>query len=100
MTQATFTLCPHPASEDAGVLAVTGEIDVTNAAEFTSAITSRVDSRPVVIDLSDLHFLDSAGFATLDDLLARRAITIVIAPHSRLRRAAALMGLPHHDTVP
>jgi anti-sigma B factor antagonist len=100
MTRTTFILAAHPASADSGTLAVTGEIDLTNTAEFLAAITDRADPRPVVVDLSELRFIDSAGFATLDELLARQAIVIVIAPGSRLRRAAALMGLPHHDSLP
>ena len=100
MSAAIFTLTPHPAAPDGAALAVTGEIDVTNAVEFAKAIIERADSCRVVVDFSDLRFLDSAGFAALDDLLARDVITIVLSPGSRLRRAAALMGLPHLDALP
>ncbi|HET9141428.1 STAS domain-containing protein [Actinophytocola sp.] len=100
MSTASFALTPHPAAPDGTAVAVTGEIDITNAVDFVKAITERADSRQLVVDFSDLCFVDSAGFAALDDLLARDAITIVIRPGSRLRRAATLMGLPYLDELP
>ncbi len=77
----------------------TGEIDVTNAADFIRSVEDIPAPRPLIVDLSNLHYLDSAGFAALDQLLGRRAIVIVLDPDSPVRAAAALMGLPCHHSV-
>lgn len=73
---------------------VTGEVDATNAEDFTGSITALSAARPIVVDLSRLSYLDSAGFAALDRLLADGIILIVIAPDSPIHRAAVIMDLP------
>lgn len=81
------------------IAVVTGEIDVTNAEDFTDGARGLSATRPVVLDLSSVRYLDSAGFAALDRLIADRTVLIVIAPHSGIHRAAVVMELPfHHDT--
>jgi anti-anti-sigma factor len=76
-----------------------GEIDVTNTDDFTRAVSGLSGNRPVVVDLSPLRYLDSAGFAALDRLIAEGSAVIVISPQSLVRRAAVVMELPfHHDT--
>ncbi len=100
MTEAVFSLqvVDTPAGNPS-VAKVTGEVDVTNAEDFSKSIRALSDSRPVVVDLSPLRYLDSAGFAALDTLLAERTVLLVIAPESGIRKAAAVMELPfHHDT--
>ena len=54
--------------------------------------------RPVILQLSPIKYLDSAGFAALDRLLEQSAIVLVLSPDSFLYRVAELMCLPlHHD---
>lgn len=81
------------------VVEATGEVDAANATEFTRAIDRVEGPRPLVVDLSGLDYLDSAGFAAVDRLLSRQAITIVIDPHSPIRVAAKLIEMPCFDTV-
>ncbi len=76
------------------VATVTGEIDVTNSEGFVESVNALSGDRPVVIDLSSLRYLDSAGFAALDRLLVERSVLIVLAPDSLLHRAAVVMELP------
>ncbi|GAA4444576.1 STAS domain-containing protein [Actinokineospora soli] len=94
MIPAAFTL----ASESA-VITVTGEVDASNAVDFARDVDGVVGTRGTVIDLSGVRYLDSAGFAALDDLLVRHPLAVVLTPRSPLRRAAALVGLPFHDDV-
>ena len=84
---------------DRTIAAVTGEVDNTNVTAFTAAVAGLPGPRPVVLDISELYYLDSAGFAALDGLLAAGTITAVLAPDSRLHKAAALIGLPHFDST-
>jgi anti-anti-sigma factor len=80
-------------------VAVTGEIDVTNADEFAQSVMALDGKWPIILQLSGLGYLDSAGFAALDRLLAQGAIVVVLSPESVVHTAAQLMELPfHHDT--
>lgn len=101
MTRAQYTLTQAAdfADEDRAVVSVAGEVDVTNAPEFADAVRDLRGPEPVVLDLSDVTYLDSAGFATLDRLLASGEAAIVIPSESPLRRAAELMHLVYYDSV-
>jgi anti-sigma B factor antagonist len=86
------------ASTAASMVSVTGEVDVTNVGEFTRSVLAVSDSRPIILQLSGLRYLDSAGFAAVDRLLADGAIVVVLSPDSLVHKAAELMCLPfHHD---
>lgn len=98
MTTTAFELRP---ANDSGarITGVAGEVDTTNAAQFTAAVRELPGHRPLVLDIGGLSYVDSAGFAALDRLLADETIVIVLAPHSVIHKAATLVGLPCHDTV-
>jgi anti-sigma B factor antagonist len=102
MTRAVFQL-HNPESDGAAAtpaeVTVTGEVDVTNVDEFTRAVLAVPGPRPLILVLSGLKYLDSAGFAALDRLLEQDAIVLVLSPDSFMYRVAELMCLPiHHDT--
>lgn len=90
---------PEAPGTDRVTVTASGEVDVTNAAEFARSIEDIPGPRPLILDLSALQYLDSAGFLVLDELLGRQTVVIVLDPASPVRVAAALMGLPCHDTV-
>ena len=101
MTRAVFQL-QYPESDGAAPgaaeVTVTGEIDVTNVDEFTRSVLDVPGPRPVILQLSGVKYLDSAGFAALDRLLEQDAIVLVLSPASFMFRVAELMCLPiHHD---
>jgi anti-sigma B factor antagonist len=102
MTRAVFQL-QYPESNGAAPAAaaeviVTGEIDVTNVDEFTRSVLDVPGPRPVILQLSGVKYLDSAGFAALDRLLEQNAIVLVLSPDSFMFRVVELMCLPiHHD---
>ncbi|MEU4428487.1 STAS domain-containing protein [Actinoplanes sp. NPDC024001] len=54
--------------DGAPVLTVAGEIDMSNAAEFAAALSdavARAGDAAVVVDLTGVEYLDSAGLAAL-----------------------------------
>jgi anti-sigma B factor antagonist len=54
--------------DGAVVLTATGEIDMSNAATFATALTSAGDEspgNPFVVDLTRVEYIDSAGLAAL-----------------------------------
>jgi anti-anti-sigma factor len=95
----------HPnvaiAGDDGVVVAsLSGEIDLSNAAEITDALLGGVPNEALglVIDLSEVSYLDSAGvrmLAELDHRLGWRAQVLrVVAPEaSRSRRVLEIAGL-------
>ena len=77
---------------------VTGEVDASNVVEFTRSVRELSGARPTILQLSNIKYLDSAGFSALDRLLADDEIVIVLAPNSFMYRVAELMCMPiHHD---
>lgn len=81
------------------VVTVTGELDATNTSDFVESTKNLPGARPLILDLSGLGYLDSAGFATLDRMTGTNSAVVVIPPSSPVFRAATLMDLPRHDTV-
>ena len=80
---------------------VHGEIDLSNAHEVSSAIglVMGQEARRLVVDLSDITYLDSAGVALLlrlaERLRARRRELHVVVPQgSPVRRVLHFTGLP------
>lgn len=93
--------------EDGIVIAVlTGEVDMSNAASVRLLISESVtpDDDAVVVDLSDLSFMDSAGLHSMVELGAvldeRRQQLLLCVPHgSPMRRAIEIIGLPRAVSV-
>jgi anti-sigma B factor antagonist len=83
---------PTPAA-----VTVTGEVDASNVAEFRRSVLELPGARPFILELSRIKYLDSAGFAALDQLLAENAILMVLSPDSLMYRVAELMCMPIHD---
>jgi anti-sigma B factor antagonist len=59
--------------EDVQVVRVAGEVDISNASRLEADISDVVpnDATGLVIDLSDTHYLDSAGIRMLFELHGR-----------------------------
>lgn len=80
---------------------VHGEIDLSNAHEVSSEIGVAMgqEARRLVVDLSDITYLDSAGVALLlrlaERLRSRRRKLHLVAPRgSPVRRVLDFTGLP------
>jgi len=80
---------------------VHGEIDLSNAHEVSSEISVVMgqETRRLVVDLSDITYLDSAGVALLLRLaerlrFRRRQLHLVVPRGSPVRRVLDFTGLP------
>jgi anti-sigma B factor antagonist len=62
-----LSLATHLRPDGAQVLTAVGEIDMSNADSFLKALNqaSAADGRPVVVDLTGVEYLDSAGLTVL-----------------------------------
>lgn len=56
--------------EDCRIARLSGEVDLSNAADLQRLLCDLVERAPVVVDLSSLDFLDSTGLSAL--IVARR----------------------------
>jgi anti-anti-sigma factor len=93
--------------EDVLVASVDGEIDSSNAAELRLALSERLPSafRALVLDLSEVTYLDSSGVHLLFDLgrrlaARRQAIRLVVpdtAPTRRVLELCAVAGVAPMD---
>ena len=75
------------ATEDADVIRVRGELDLTNVDQLATAVEASAAAK-VVLDLTLLLFVDSAGVRAIDAEHARlvragRSLLVVAPPSSR-----------------
>ena len=82
------------------VATLSGEIDLSNAAQITRSVVDAVPNEAVglVIDLSDVAYLDSAGVRMLAELERRlgwrsQAFRVVAPEGSRTRKVLSIAGL-------
>jgi len=82
---------------------VTGEVDLSNAGELGSALIDAIasDTWALVLELSDVEYLDSAGIQLLyrlrADLRARgQGLSLVIRRRSAAHDALRLAGVSDH----
>ena len=93
--------------EDGIVIAVlTGEVDMSNATSLRQQIAGAVtpDDDAVVVDLSELSFMDSAGLHSVVELSTlldewRQKLLLCLPPGSSLERAIEIVGLPRAISV-
>jgi len=78
---------------------ITGEIDLSNAGQLEDAFASAVgDATAVVLDLSGLEYIDSAGLAVLSRLSRRMtdrggALRLVVPDTATVRRTLTIAGV-------
>lgn len=79
------------------VVALRGELDLTNARQLADALAG-APADTVILDLSELAFLDSAGIRAIDGVRGRfeqdrRRLLIVAPPESRAGWTFRVAGL-------
>ena len=82
-------------SSGAPVVAVSGELDMSNADRLQATVDAIVEGAPtrLIFDLSDLRFMDSAGIAVLLRAAARVESIELRDPSPAVRRVVELTGL-------
>src|SRR5438105_11382588 len=69
------------------VLSLSGELDMLSVPELSAAIeTLDTSTRPVIVDLSELSFLDSHGIHTLMKAKADGRSLILVCPDGHITR--------------
>jgi anti-sigma B factor antagonist len=88
----------------ATVVRLAGELDLYNAHEVREALIGCCDESPdrLVVDLSDVKFIDSTALGVLIEArtrLANRKGFLLAAPGLETRRALEISGLDKHFSV-
>lgn len=92
-------------TEQATTLVVTGEVDLATAGELTEAGLAALaaGSAVVIVDLSEVTFLDSTGLAALVTINNRArngsAALIIARPRARVRHLLRITGLDTAFTI-
>jgi len=82
----------------AAILSVRGDVDALTAPELTQAIVAALDKGPstVIVDLSDVAFLASAGMSVLveaQERVSASAKLLVVADGSATSRPIKMVGI-------
>lgn len=81
------------------VLRPSGDLDLATVDAFRDAVTDALGGRPsaLVVDLSDVPFVDSSGLGVLAGALRTQrqhgGVLVVVHPQPIVRRAIDLVGL-------
>lgn len=85
------------AGADTVVVALSGELDLTNAKELEQRLSSACDAEALLaVDLNDVFFVDSAALHVLFRLARARGkdrLVLLLDPGSGLTRTLSLVGL-------
>jgi anti-sigma B factor antagonist len=85
------------AGDHAVILELHGEIDISSATDFKVRLQEAVeDGHAVIVDLSDVTFIDSSGLSVLiygERRLRERSAGLHVVCGERVRRALALAGI-------
>ena len=99
-------LAAHEQHEHVAVLGVHGDIDLATAPMLREMLQPVLERQtgPVVIDLSQVPFMDSTGVHVLLDTLRwlepqNRALALVCDEEGQVHRVLAMVGLPDAVTV-
>jgi anti-anti-sigma factor len=80
--------------DDACVVRLRGEVDLSNAAEVEQHVMGAGrDSPTLVVDLTDVGYIDSSGFGMLERLAHHIDLRVVVPRTAVVHRAFAVTGL-------
>jgi len=72
---------------------LSGEIDQSNASAIGDVLGEGTPGRILVVDLSDVRYLDSAGISMLESVRHGANLQLVVAPGSIIARVVTVTGL-------
>jgi anti-sigma B factor antagonist len=82
------------AKDQATVLSLEGEVDASSVGELDRALGQAAQRKmPVILDVSNLGYIDSSGFRAIYQASEHIAISIVVSPGSVLSRTIRLAGI-------
>ncbi len=88
-------------AEDGGVLHLRGELDLSTVGVLRSALEERLPIKgDLILDLSELDFLDSTGLQEILKLADRcSGVVVVRQPSGMVRKLLRVTGLDHTQRI-
>ena len=100
-----FGLVDEPVDESTHVLSLRGEIDASTAPRLGSRLFGLADEgiKGVIVDLSEVTFMDSTGIGVLLNALrhyaSRHMKMVLVCPTEQVMRPFEITGLARHLTI-
>ena len=99
MNQARFTVTVASA-EQPPVVAVEGDVDLANVAEFENAMSQAVDGSPeLTVDLTEVSYCDSSAVRALFSLAASTRLTMIVRSTGHITTLLGISGLDRVATM-
>jgi anti-anti-sigma factor len=76
-----------------------GEIDLAARAAVEDAVDAAVDHGRVVVDLTDVTFLDSTGLAAIARAIRKQASVSVVNPNPAVRQTLRTSGIDQYIQI-
>ena len=99
---ATFELAFEADDSGVALVALAGELDLTNVDDLEEELRAVTNGRPLVLDLNRLVFIDSAALHRLFRMVRERgarAVAFVIEPTAPIARTLSIVELGRAATV-
>jgi anti-sigma B factor antagonist len=89
---------------NAEVVTLVGELDMAHASSVADTLDALADTeRPLVVDLSDLTFIDSSGIHAILRPRPQQGVVILVCPPGNIQRVLSVTKidrvLPVHETL-
>jgi anti-anti-sigma factor len=82
------------------IISAEGEIDLTTSAGLERHLTEAAVGRaPIILDLTEIRYIDSSGFRTLQRAAGECTLILVVPPEAFAHRAVELAGLGQVLTI-
>src|SRR2546423_9199400 len=75
------------------LVSLAGELDHMTAPDLTEAVDGCNDGKPIVVDLSELRFLDSSGLHALIEARSDSRPLVVVCPDGNVGRVLSIVRL-------
>ncbi|HET9059056.1 MAG TPA: STAS domain-containing protein [Acidimicrobiales bacterium] len=89
----------HDSGGEAVVVKVRGEVDIASVDEFRRAVSAAPTERPLVVDVDEVDYLDSAGVAVLFQRAKSGPLEVVAGPRCPVRRVLEVVALDQLATL-
>lgn len=88
----------------AQVVTLTGELDMAHASSVAETLDALADTeRPVVVDMTDLTFIDSSGIHAIMRPRPQQGVVVLVCPPGNIQRVLSVTKidrvLPVHETL-
>lgn len=89
-----FLTVSTEARDQVTVLFLEGEVDAASAGQLHSALDKAAQRKmPVIVDVSNLQYIDSSGFRAIYQASEHIPVSIVVTPDAVLARTIRLAGI-------